>query len=160
MGNSTSEQRVEKTQLGAVTANFALLDSNVQFIIWILLFGNDLDQQPFGKAVTSELSFARRGSLLSTSYRLRFPGKDYSQLDALCKKLRAVEVKRNHTMHSMWIGGYDGKAFRFKTTAKDQLKHQSEHTDVDAVWALAKEVEETASEVQGFLVNMMNTLGE
>ena len=141
--------------LGSVTANFAFLDQTVQFIIWILLFGNDSKQQPFGKAVTAGLSFRKQIALFSTVYRLRFPDQDYARLESLCRKLRAVEVKRNRATHSLWAGGYDGKAFRFKTTADDKLKHQIEDTDVASVRALANEIGEAATDVQKFLADLM-----
>ncbi len=136
--------------LGAVTANFTYLDGAIQFAIWVFLFGHDARPQLLGQAVTSELSFRQLVSLFGASCRLRFPDRDHGQLEAICRRVRELEQKRNQILHSFWVGGSDGKARRFKSTAKGELKLQSEEVDVATLTSLAADLEQAVEEVHQF----------
>lgn len=55
--------------LGKVVANFAVLEGNLNFAIWLLLVGNSSVEQRTGQIVTAELMFKDKISLLSSLYQ-------------------------------------------------------------------------------------------
>jgi hypothetical protein len=144
-------------ELGGVAANFSLLEHMIQIATDHFLFGGDARLQPFGRAVTASLSFRQLADLFETSCRLRFPDRDHSDLDKLCKRIRAAQENRSVTMHSLWIGGFDGNAMGPTATARGTLKDRNQNVKVSDVHNLAREIEDTANAVVLFLIRILES---
>ena len=145
--------------IGRVTVNFEMLSSQVEFGIWhLLLYGNnDAREQRIDQIVTAELAFRRCVELFSCLYQHRYPTQtDYEKLNQLCRKLLAIEEKRNKIIHSLWGGaGELGHSTRIKTTAKQKgIKFQFQKMSRAEINAIADEIAQAATEFLEFIVNL------
>jgi len=138
--------------IGRITVNFEMLSGQVNWGIWLLLFGNYAGEQRTGQIVTAERPFGKNVELFACLYKHRFPKQDYKKLNGLCGKLRAVEQERNKITHSQWGGG----TMRIKTTAKQKqgLHFQFEKMSRAQINAIADEIAESATEFVNFVLSI------
>ena len=140
--------------LGKVVANFAVLESNLDFGIWLLLVGNSSAEQRTGQIVTAELSVKDKIALLSSLYQHRFPAKTpFNELKDLRKKLGEANKIRNSLVHSVWLAG----GVRSATTAKEKhgIKFEFEEMDAQKIEGIADFISETAYDMQQFYLSFL-----
>src|SRR5262245_52387236 len=125
--------------LGRVTANFATLESYMDFAIGGLVG----PEQAIGQAVAAELSFRNKCGMLSSLFQLRVKAAARPDADSCLAKMKAflgkanqLEARRNQITHSAWLTGENdppNQATRLKITAKQDkgLKHQTKDITVD-----------------------------
>ena len=140
--------------LGKTVANFAVLESNLDFGIWLLLVGNSSAEQRTGQIVTAELSVKDKIALLSSLYQHRFPAKaPFNDLKNLRKKLGEANKIRNILVHSVWLAG----GVRSATTAKEKhgIKFEFEEMDAKKIEGIADSISETAYDMQQFYLSFL-----
>ncbi|PIS31062.1 hypothetical protein COT42_01840 [Candidatus Saganbacteria bacterium CG08_land_8_20_14_0_20_45_16] len=140
--------------LGKVVANFAVLESSLDFAIWLLLVGNSSAEQRTGQIVTAELTFKNKIALLSSLYQHRFPTKaPFATLKEIRKKLSAANIKRNDLVHSTWLAG--GK--KVTTTAKERYGIKIEFQDMNAgqIDGIGDFISEVSAEMQEFYISFL-----
>jgi hypothetical protein len=71
-------------------------------------------------AGTSGSSFRRNVEVFACLQRLRNPEHDEVALEGLLRDLFSTEEERNKVVHSIWSGGDDSKAERYKITARSK----------------------------------------
>jgi len=142
--------------IGDMTVSFALLESVIQFFIWILFD----DDQRIGQIVTAELSFSRLRALLISLYLERFGDDgDCKTLRSLMQRASVVEQKRNKITHSVWgAGGDTDTIMRIKTTAKEKhgIKFHHEKFSANDLSDFVVEIKELASEIQDFSISLID----
>jgi len=136
--------------IGDVTVSFALLENQIQSLIWSLL-----SDQRTGQIVTAELSFRNLRGLLVSLYLERFGNNnsDYDAFRELNKRAGNLEAQRNIVTHSLWVAGKTANVVtRVKTTAKEKhgLKFDWETVDEERLKKLAEEIKVLASDFQIF----------
>jgi len=77
--------------IGAITVEFANLETVLETAIWSLLVGISLENQALGRIVTSDLSFRRKLDLFEALLKHRVPKRNNADLKKLRKRLLAVE---------------------------------------------------------------------
>jgi hypothetical protein len=142
--------------IGDMTVSFALLESIIQFFIWILFS----DDQRIGQIVTAELSFSRLRALLISIYLERFgDDEDFKTLRNLMQQASVVEEKRNKITHSVWgAGGDPDTIMRIKTTAKEKhgIKfHHEKFTSKDLSDFVGK-IKKLSLEIQDFSISLID----
>lgn len=136
------------TEIGRITANFAILEHELKILIQKLLKKND----NISRAVTSELSFRSILSLASTLVTETMGKTKKDTFLALIPLITNAESKRNQIIHSLW-GSYSKKvAIRTKYTAKIKsgLKFQRQEITVDDLIKIASEISLVAYRVYVF----------
>jgi hypothetical protein len=128
------------TEIGRITANFAILESALSDAIIFLL---GLDERD-GKIATAELSFRNKTHLIDSLYRERI--SDEGLIQALKEALRVAaqaEEKRNVITHSIWgIDPDTNEVVRIKRTAKlGGLKEQGEVTTTYQLRDIADDID-------------------
>lgn len=140
--------------LGKVVANFAILESSLDFAIWLLLVGNSSAEQRTGQIVTAEMRVKDKIALLSSLYQHRFPQKaPFAELKNLRKKLGEANKIRNSLVHSVWLAG----GVRLATTAKEKhgIKFEFEEMDAKKIEGIADLILEVAYDMQQFFLLFM-----
>ena len=126
--------------IGRIAVSFAVLESTVSSLCG--LFVND--DQSVGQIVTSEFSFRRTLTMLSSLVRHRI--KDENQVTAIyevIKKAQKIEDVRNQVIHSVWGKGEDDDYItRFKTSTamKRGLQHTFEKADLPYLHGIADDM--------------------
>jgi hypothetical protein len=122
--------------LGRVTAHFAVLEAQIEFLTWSLI-GRD---QGLGQIVTAQVSFRGLLDLLSSIFRHRVADEALrAELDAVLRRAEAVERRRNLVTHSEWgMGSTPETRTRIKMTARQGkgLKHEFEpmtHAEIELI---------------------------
>jgi hypothetical protein len=142
--------------IGDMTVSFALLESIIQFFIWILFN----DDQRIGQIVTAELSFSKLRALLISIYLERFgDDEDFKTLRNLMQRASAAEEKRNKITHSVWgAGGDPDTIMRIKTTAKEKhgIKFHHEKFKSKDLSDFASEIKKLAFEIQDFSLSLID----
>ncbi len=138
--------------LGKVVANFAVLESNLDFAIWLLLIGNSSAEQRTGQIVTAELMFKNKIALLSSLYQHRFPTKSpFAALKEMRKKLSNANIKRNNLVHSIWLAG--GKKFATTAKGKHGIKFEFKDMNASQIDGIADFISEVGAEMQEFFIS-------
>ena len=142
--------------IGAITASFAYLDSQLAFAIWLLV-GSD---QRLGQIITAELSFSQKVGLLSSVYRYRNDNRTTAEFEKLLKNLGKAEKDRNKVTHSVWARGGRQGVTRIKTTAKRKsgLKFVFEKMSLEDLGEIAEFIGEVANEVIDILIRQREVL--
>ena len=136
--------------IGAVTVEFATLESQLDSALALLLVGNNLEHQALASIVTAELSFKACVHLFGSLHRHRFPDQDDTDLKALCAEVSAAADARNVIAHSTWAPAEEGKVLRIKTTSKGLLKRQFERLTVSDIQKIAASTHRAAEHVLNF----------
>jgi len=136
--------------LGRVTAHFAILEEQVEFLTWSLM-GND---QRLGQIVTAEMSFRNKVALLSSVFRHRVDDDSVrDELEQILSRATAVEVQRNVVIHSSWgLGDSPETRTRFKKTARKGkgIEHQFEQMTAAQIESIAHEASAVAMDLSAF----------
>lgn len=138
--------------LGKVVANFAVLESSLDFAIWLLLVGNSSAEQRTGQIVTAELNVKGKIALLSSLYQHRFPAKSpFNELKDIRKKLSDANKIRNKLVHSVWLAG----GVRSATTAKEKngIKFEFEEMEASKIEGIADFISEVGYDIQQFFIS-------
>lgn len=135
--------------LGKVIANFGVLEESLSSIIWLLLFGNSVEEQRTGQIVTAELYFKDKIKLFSSLYQHRFPDEGpFDELNEMRIKLRNANEQRNSLLHSTWAH----PGVRLATTAKEKkgIKFEFEEMGQEQI----KEIADSIASVSKDLLDM------
>jgi len=136
--------------LGKVVANFAVLESELDTGIWLLLFGNSSAEQRTGQIVTANLSFRNKIALFSSLYQHRFPAnKPFDALKEMRKKLNEANAKRNDLIHSTWLAA--DKKLSTRSNEKNGFKFNFDDMNASQIEKIADFISEVGSEMQEFL---------
>ncbi len=136
--------------IGAVTVEFAKLEEHLEFVIWWMLVGNSLEQQPLGRIVTAELSFRKGLELYQALFKHRLPARDNTDFRKLRARLRLAEQERNAVVHSTWGMKSSDKLVRIKTTAKGELKTKFEELSVENIFDISARIRSCAEDLLNF----------
>jgi hypothetical protein len=140
--------------IGDMTVSFAVLESVIQFLTWMLFN----DRQRIGQIVTAELSFNRLRALLISLYLERYgEDDDFKTLRSLLQRAAVAEEKRNQITHSVWGAGDDADTItRIKTTAKEKhgIKFHHESVSSGDLSTFVIEIKALASEIQDFSISL------
>ena len=140
--------------LGKVVANFAVLESNLDFGIWLLLVGNSTAEQRTGQIVTAELNFKDKIALLSSLYQHRFPKKEhFEDLKEMRRKLSDAKDKRNSLIHSTWLAG--GKRSAITAKEKQGIKFEFEDMGATKIERIADCILGVAYDMQQFFMTFV-----
>jgi len=137
--------------IGAITVNFAALESALAFGIWTML-GDSEEPDPRFAVVTSQLSFKQLVWMYSNLYRQCFRKADDETFEERTKdhvrRLFKAEEDRNRVVHSMWSSTVGGEAaMMFKITARaDGAKAKTQDFSKEQLAAIANECEHLAME--------------
>jgi hypothetical protein len=141
--------------IGDITVSFALLESQIQFLIGSLIF----EHQRIGQIITAELSFRNLRALLISLYLERHgEDDDFKVLRELMQQAGLAEAKRNQITHSVWGAGKDKDHItRIKTTAKekDGIKFKSEQVSAEYLDNFSKDIKALANKILQFQLNLL-----
>ena len=142
----TEEQR---TALGEITANFSRLDTHLDMCVERFMSANI--RPLLMRIITSELSFNRKLSILSSLYIYKEKDKKkQAEFKSLRARASQAEEKRNIFTHSTWLSSkQEDTAIRVKITAKMKkgLQIKSEATTADNLRAIAEFINEVANDM-------------
>jgi hypothetical protein len=148
--------------IGKVVTNFAILEHEISWFIWILLgLKTGVDAQELAQILTSELRFRNLIDLFGALYRHRVdePAR-IEELKSLLGSLNEASKKRNIIVHSIWGAGSTGNQItRIKTTAKAKkgLKWQRDPMNVREIDEIADFIGNTCLKLEDFLSRYVNT---
>jgi hypothetical protein len=139
--------------IGKITVNFEALSYMVELGIWILLFGNGIQEKRTGQIVTAERSFGRNVDLFSCLYKHRYAKQSHKVLTDLCGNLHDIEEKRNTVTHSRWtLVDMFEQVIRMKTTAKRKgIGFQFEQMSLTEIATFADEIARTSEQLAMFV---------
>jgi hypothetical protein len=136
--------------LGRVTAHFAVLESQIEFLTWSLI-GRD---QRLGQIVTAELPFRGVVALLSSIFRHRVDAEALrSELEGILNRAMEVEQRRNRVTHSEWgMGDAPDTRTRIKVTARKGkgIRHEFEQMKASDIEVIAVDASRVATELLQF----------
>jgi hypothetical protein len=142
--------------IGAVTVEFASLESHIQFAIWSLLVGTKLEDQAFGQIVTADLSYRKRLEMLEALLKHKFPERDNADFRQLKPRLYKVEEERNAIVHSIWGSSPEpNNVTRIKTTAKGELKTKFHQLSLDGIRAIATRIYSATEDLANFHLDLL-----
>lgn len=141
--------------LGRMTANFALLEMEMCFLIWVMI-GSD---QPVGAMVTSQMSFKNLVGLMSALGHHHFKGTE--RLEAIrdaCREANRVAHRRNAPTHSTYVSDEEtGSPGRLKFhIRKGQLQFTAEELDPMETNNVADEIADVADLVRAVVHGLQN----
>jgi len=132
--------------LGKILANFAVLESVLDFQIGVLTVGGQDGKQRVGQIITAELSFQAKVGLLSSLYQHELPNKTpFEDLKKIRKKLRIANEKRNSLVHSTWSA--EGNRIAITAKEKHGIKFEFEKMSAKQIEDMADFISEVANEV-------------
>lgn len=144
------------TEIGRITAHFALLERDLTDLIHLLL---GLPEN-VARTITSELSFRGLQQLAASLAKERVPAKSEGLKDVL-KRVGKAEEKRNYISHSIWgaartKAGEERKVVRSKFSAKlhKGLHFTREELKVSELRAIATEISVAAFDVEAFRASL------
>jgi len=142
--------------IGDITVSFALLESQIQVLIWSMLN----EKQRIGQIITAELSFKNLRALMVSLFIEKHGTKDadFVKLKELMARAGQVEDKRNQITHSIWAAGKDADTItRIKTSAKAKHGIKFQFTDLssDALSEFATEIKVLAEEILGYWITLL-----
>ncbi|MGA3288136.1 MAG: hypothetical protein ABSD46_12000 [Bacteroidota bacterium] len=140
--------------IGDMTVSFALLEAEIQSLVWILI----AEGQRIGQIVTAELSFRSLRALVISLYLERY-GEDsnYSTLKGFMDKAATLESRRNQITHSIWGVGNDPQSItRMKASAKEKhgFQFQVEDIQVQGLSDFVSEIKQLVADVQFFWIDL------
>jgi len=143
--------------LGKVVANFAILEVEIDYSIWLLLLKNQPKSEKTGQIVTAELSVKNKIALLSSLYQYRFPEKKpFKNLKDILKKIEDANKIRNKLVHSVWrSAGHNAMRISVSAKQKNGLKFEFEvinHTKIDG---MANSILKIAYDTQKFYLKFV-----
>lgn len=150
------------TAIGDVTVSFALLESQFQSVVFLLL----AETQRVSQIITAELAFKNLRALIASLFIERF-GKDsewYRDLRPLLVRASALEGVRNGITHSVWACGTERgpvkkTVSRIKTTAKEAhgYKFSFEQLTAPQIRDVAYDIKRLAKDVSDLHLRLAAT---
>lgn len=141
------------SEIGRITANFAILESTLCRFIGALL---EIDAVA-GKIVTAELSFRNMVNLLDSLFKYRCADSQLvGELEKLLGGVMQVEQRRNQITHSTWgLHPETGNIARLKRTAKkgSGLQQQEEIMTSQDLWSIAVDINTADNRLNDFMKN-------
>ncbi len=141
--------------IGLISVNFGMLESGLEFFIWILISKN----QRIGQIVTAQLSYKKLVDVFSSLFReLVKDNQYYDEFEDIRKRLHKAEEIRNAIIHSRWgASRQQNSSLRIKTTAtsKKGIEFKHETISLEEIKNIADNIAILASDLSDLLFKII-----
>lgn len=144
--------------LGSLTIEYATLDMDIKFMIWVLLC---TDVEAVGKRVTMRRSAEQLLDLLEWLVKLRIERADLRvRFASLQKTIRGLESQRNEFIHSFWVSRpRKEEALNIRIDSeRGEFFEEGKSIDPAELWALARDFENARTDLMDLRYAIENSL--